>query len=533
MTNNIQQLHQQAQQALNQQQFKLAHQCLVQILQQDKNFADAYFLLAMIASAHHNRVKAIELINNALGLCPLNAEYLAQLAKHYALENQHVKAVHFAQLAGQQKPSSSLVLDTIGVAFSQVGQHQQAVIFFKQAVAITNNNPTFYFNLGASLKFNGDFKAAKAAYHKTLALAPNYYKAYFALSSLGGITKKNNHIPQLKMLLTATTQADDLLYIGHALAREYEALADYQQAFKKLKSIKHNKLKQLNQSTMGYDIEQDRQMFASLQRTFDNKTHGLSPGDDNNEAIFIVGMPRTGTTLVERILSQHSEVSTAGELQHFGLLLKKMSQSRSNRVIDQETIEGAKNIDFKQLGQAYIESTRAVTGKAAKFVDKMPLNVLYAGFILSALPNAKIICLDRNPLDSIVSNFRQLFAVNFSYYNYAYDLATTAEFYLLFKKLIALWQRQFPDSFYIVNYEKLVNNPQHEAKKMIEFCGLDWQENCIAIDKNSAPVATASAVQVRQPINNKSIGNWRKYESHLEQVKDILRQGGIDPEQLI
>ena len=170
-------------------------------------------------------------------------------------------------------------------------------------------------------------------------------------------------------------------------------------------------------------------------------------------------MPRSGTTLVERIISQHTDVTSAGELQHFGLLVKKMAKTLSNRVIDAETVTATKDINFKELGKAYIESTRAITGKTAKFVDKMPLNVLYVGFILQALPKAKIICLDRNPLDTIVSNFRQLFSVNQSYYNYAYDLQTTTEFYLLFKQLAELWLALFPDNFYLINYERLVNEP--------------------------------------------------------------------------
>jgi len=122
-----------------------------------------------------------------------------------------------------------------------------------------------------------------------------------------------------------------------------------------------------------------------------------------------------------------------------------------------------------------------------------------------------------------VSNFRQLFAVNFSYYNYAYSLSDTTDFYLSFKMLAELWLTLFPENFYLVNYEQLVNNPQQEAKKMVEFCGLDWQENCLHIDNNDAPVATASAVQVRQPISNKSIGNWRKYEHYLSNVITKLK----------
>lgn len=517
MSSKIEVLHQQAQQALNQGLYQQAHQQLILILQQDKQFADAYFLLAMIASAHHNPVKAIELIKQANMLAPNNAEYLSQLAKHFALVNDHVQAVSFAELAAKLSPKSSLTLDTLGVAYSQIGLHKEAVSFFKRAVEINANNASYLFNLGASLKFIGDFVGAKKAYEQTILLAPNYYKAHAALTGLGGISADCNHIPLLEKLFMQTQQADDRLYIGHALAREYEALKDFDKAFHYLDSAKKLKLKQFN-----YSIDEDKALFKSLKNHFTNRENSLSKGFATGEPIFVVGMPRSGTTLVERIISQHSEVTSAGELQHFGLLVKKMAQTPSNRVIDADTVAATKNIDFAELGKAYIESTRAITGKTAKFVDKMPLNVLYVGFILQALPKAKIICLDRNPLDTIVSNFRQLFAVNQSYYSYAYNLESTTEFYLLFRELAALWLSIFPDNFYLVNYEKLVNEPLVEAKKIISFCNLPWQEHCVNIHQNSAPVATASSLQVRSPINNRSVGNWKKYNAYLDEVKEIL-----------
>jgi tetratricopeptide (TPR) repeat protein len=517
MYNTTKILHQQAQQALNQGLYQQAHQKLIAILQQDKYFSDAYFLLAMIASAHHNFLKAIELIKQANKLAPNNAEYLSQLAKHYALENNHVQAVYFAELTAQLASKSSLTLDTLGVAYSKIGLHEKAVIFFQQAVAINDKNPNYFFNLGAALKFVGDFDGAKKAYEKTIAMAPNHYKAHAALTGLGGISATSNHIPLLEQLFSQTQHADDSLYIGHALAREYEALKDFDKAFFYLDTAKKCKLKQFN-----YDFDEDKALFSCIESHFKNVDSSKAQGFDTDEPIFVVGMPRSGTTLVERIISQHSEVTSAGELQHFGLLLKKMAKTPSKRVIDAETIAATENINFARLGEDYIESTRAITGKTAKFVDKMPLNVLYVGFILKALPKAKIICLDRNPLDTIVSNFRQLFAVNQSYYSYSYDLESTTEFYLLFKQLTALWLALFPENFYLINYEKLVNDPVNEAKQLIEFCDLSWQEQCVDIDQNSAPVATASAMQVRSPINNSSVGNWKKYDAYLDGVKAIL-----------
>ncbi|MBA6340440.1 sulfotransferase [Colwellia sp. MB02u-10] len=516
MAQTISVLHQQAQQAINKSEYRLAHQCLIKILQQDKHFSDAYFLLAMIASVHHNIDKAILLIEQAIVLAPNNSEFLAQLAKHYALSKNHLLALKNAKSSQTLNPTSALTWDTLGVTYSQIGLHQLAVPCFEKAIKKDKTVTEYFFNLGASQKFNGDFIGARTNYEQCVLLSPMHCKAHAALTSLGQVSASDNHIPALEHLHKNIAQTDNLLYISHALAREYEALKNYDKAFHYLQNAKQKKLTQLD-----YSINDDKTMFTALEQTL-KQQQDVKKGFASSEALFVVGMPRSGTTLVERIISQHSEVTSAGELQHFGLLLKKMTKTTTNKVIDAETVQAACNIDFCQLGKDYIDSTRAITGKTAKFVDKMPLNFLYVGFILQALPNAKIICLDRNPLDTIVSNFRQLFAVNFSYYNYAYDLSTTAEFYVLFKKLISFWLELYPDNFYIVNYEQLVNNPEAEAKKLVEFCALSWQEACLHINDNKAPVATASALQVREPINNKSIGNWQKYDKYLDEVKALL-----------
>lgn len=523
MNSTISALHQQAQQALNKGEFQQAHHYLMAILQQDKYFSDAYFLMAMIASAHHNSHKAIELIEQANKLSPNNAEYLAHLAKQYALISEHVKAIKYVDLAAQCSPHSALTLDTIGVTYSQIGLHEKAVTFFKQAVTL-QSSPAFYFNLGVSQTFIGDFVSARKSHQQVLKLAPDFCKSHTALSALTKVTPQQNNIADLKILFEKTSNADDKLNVGHAIAREYEGLSDNAHAFKYLKLAKQHKL-----NSIDYDYLDDHQMLTSISEYFSQSTNTskLSQGYPSKEAIFVVGMPRTGTTLVERILSQHTDVTSAGELEHFGLLLKKMSTSETKRILDADTIAASKNINFKKLGQAYIDSTRAITGATTRFVDKMPLNILYVGFILQALPNAKVICLDRNPLDTIVSNFRQLFAANAYNYNYAYDLVTTAKFYIEFSKLAKLWLKLFPDNFYLANYQELVNQPEMNAKKLVEFCGLTWQDDCLHIDKNSSPVATASAVQVRTPINNKSIGNWQKYQPYLDEVKALLTEHQI------
>lgn len=158
----------------------------------------------------------------------------------------------------------------------------------------------------------------------------------------------------------------------------------------------------------------------------------------------------------------------------------------------------------------------------------MPLNFFYVGFIRAALPKAKIVCLRRNPLDTCLSNYRQLFSTGFSYYNYAYNLTDTALYYIQFAELIALWQEKFQHNFYQIHYEALVANPQAEAEKLLRFCNLQWQSQCLDFEKNQSPVATASSVQVRNKIYTSAIDRWRRYDEFLGGIKTLFAQAGID-----
>ena len=154
----------------------------------------------------------------------------------------------------------------------------------------------------------------------------------------------------------------------------------------------------------------------------------------------------------------------------------------------------------------------------------MPLNFLYVGLIKKALPNAKIIILNRHPMDVCISNFRTLFAVNFSYYNYAYDLIDTAKYYCLFKELMAFWDDAFPNQLLNVCYEELVENPQQQISRILDYCELDWQDACLNFHSNSAPVSTASSVQVRQPMNNQSIGRWKRYGKEVKELETFFKE---------
>jgi len=519
----VETIHKNALSFINSQNYEKAHQACLQILQIDNQHADAYFLLGIIACATGSMSKAISLIEKALSFTSDNSEYIAHLAKCYAFKGEKKKVELLCERAIQLKPKQALTLDTIGTAFSRIGLYEKSVLYFQHAVQKQPDNPAFLYNLGAALRFMGDFDGARRYFEQAISLNHKFYKAHSALSGLRGITQESNHISRLQKLINNSLQTDELLHICHAIASEYEALHQYDSAFEYLEKAKFKKRQQLN-----YQFSDDVAIFDEIFNYFQSEHLSAESNCLTKDPIFVVGMPRTGTTLVERIISQHSQVASVGELQNFGILLKQLSKSSSRKVLDPETILAAKDINYSQLGNGYIESTRILTGNKEKFVDKMPLNILYAGFILQSMPNAKIICLDRHLLDTIISNFKQLFAVNFSYYNYAYALKTTAEFFVRFHQLRQFWQSRYPDNFLIVNYETLVNNPEVEAKKIISHCSLEWQSTCLNIESNNTPVATASAVQIREPIHNRSVGHWKNYEKHLAEVKLMLDHASIN-----
>lgn len=492
------------------------------MLEHDGAHADAHFLLAMVAATAGNFHEARELIERAIELDGKRAEYHAQLARCLALLKREPEARAAAERAVALGAGDALTLDTLGVVYSRLGAHERAVEFFERATALAPQQASYRYNHAASLRFLGLFDAAERAYEAAIAAEPKLYRAHSALADLKRQTEEHNHVARLKRLLDEVgDDVDGELHLCHALAKELEDLERYEEAFALLARGKSKK-----RATLDYSIGTDREIFAAVESLFDRGAAAGS-GYDNDEPIFVVGMPRSGTTLVERVLSSHPDVFSAGELQNFGICLKRAAGTASNRVLDVETLRRASSLDSAALGRAYIDSTRPATGRCPRFVDKMPLNYFYIGFIARALPRARIVCLRRDPLDTCLSNYRQLFALGFSYYNYAYDLRDIAQYYVLFDRLMGHWARVLPGKVLELRYEALVTDQETETRRLLAHCGLEWDPRCLEFERNTAAVATASAVQVRQKLYASAIGRWRRYAAELEPARRVLEAAGI------
>jgi hypothetical protein len=274
---------------------------------------------------------------------------------------------------------------------------------------------------------------------------------------------------------------------------------------------------------MTYNVEDDVSTIDRIIQLHDHAAIENCRGIEATECIFVVGLPRTGTTLVEQILSSHSAVYGAGELPAFPAEIIKAVQRLAGRlqVGKHEFAELALKVDAAELGGSYLEATRPQTGHTPFFVDKLPTNYLYAGMIRRALPNARIIVLARDPMDSCFAMYRTLFS---GAYPFSYDLSELAVYYAAWHRLIRHWQSVLGESLLVVRYEDLVLDYEATTRRLLAHCGLRWDDACLAFHKQTKAVTTASAVQVRRPLYLSSVGKWRNYQEYLKPLSESLKQ---------
>ncbi|MEZ5946021.1 MAG: sulfotransferase [Hyphomonas sp.] len=505
--------------------YRQAHALCLDVLTANPNSAEAYYLLGILTAEHGNHAKAIELFDRALRADDQHVGALAQKARSQMARLDRAKAVETAGKAAALTSDDPLTLDTLGVVFSRAGLHERAVPFYAAAIAAQPGEANFHYNHGAALQFIGRMEEAREAYESCLALTPHDTRALSALVQIRKQTHDSNDLARLEAAFAATSEdADDALRVGHALAKAHEDMGNADEALDWLKKAKAAKW-----AAIRYDPATDEALFSTARHQA-GALRGKA-GQAGPAPIFIVGMPRTGTTLIDRILSSHSLVTSAGELADFGMALKRLSGTQSNKVLDQETLAAAERVDLAALGRAYAQSVRATLGLEGRFIDKLPLNIFYAPAILAALPDARIICLRRHPADTVLSNYRQLFATRFPYYDYAYDLEACARYYVGFDRMVAHYSEVLsPDRFRQVRYERVVADIEGEARALLDFCGLAFEPACLSFHENAAPVATASSAQVREPLNTRSLARWKRYEAGLKPALDILEAAGcLDP----
>jgi tetratricopeptide (TPR) repeat protein len=420
-----------------------------------------------------------------------------------------------------------LLFDALGSFFSFVGDQHTALEAFEQAVVRAPDNAHFIFNRATVRRFLGQLAAAEADYDRVIALRPADFEAYKNRSDLRTQTPDGNHVAELEALV-ARGFADwrSEVQIRYTLAKEYEDLGDHAKSFDELRRGAGKRRENLR-----YDVATDVSTVDWIIEAF---THAVNAGAVHASGaapqpaapIFIVGLPRSGTTLVDRILSSHSQVRSAGELNDFALSLvaRVRSENGMEQLPRRELVARSAHIDFAALGREYLARARAVVPEG-RFTDKMPLNYLYCGLIRRALPDAKIVHLTRHPMAAGYAMYKTLFKDG---YPFSYDLDEIAQYYIAYRKLMDHWSAILPGAVYPLSYENLVADQIDETRKLLEFCGLDWEDGCTEFHRNPTATTTASASQVRRPIYDSSVSQWRHYTAQLSSLSRALKSAGIE-----
>ncbi len=487
------------------------------------NFGPGWDLSSRIALAAGDQVAALRLVDRAFVLEPDSFSIVSQKAScHLALHHLEQARELIGILAGRAHltaPES----DALGNLYSFSKDHASAQRWFANAVALDPGNAHYHLNLALALQANGHLEQAEQAFDQVARLNPNDHEAVLHRSRLRKQSKDCNHVRELEKILADNDKGwRAAVSLHYALAKEHEDLDEYGRAFEHLKSGAN-----LRRANMRYSVEADIAAMESVAthfspRFFATRTQFCA----SSQPIFIVGMPRTGTTLVERILSCHDGVYAAGELNNFAeILSRQVGALAGGAPLDRgQFIAQATRVDFAALGQQYVESTRPDTIGAAHFVDKLPLNFLYCGLILKALPHARVIHLTRHPMDTCFAVYKTLFK---QAYPFSYDLDELSKYYLAYRDLMRHWHNVLPGRILDVSYEDLVRNLESQSRRIASYCNLEWQPECLNFHESHLPSMTASLAQVRQPVYTSSIGRWRDYRPQLSRLEQVLSAAGL------
>jgi tetratricopeptide (TPR) repeat protein len=468
---------------------------------------------------------AIGCIDQALSIEPHDAPLLLQRAQCLLALGRLPEACAAAAAAQQYAPPNPVLFDAIGSLFSHAKDQKRALAAFERAATLAPNNPHFIFNRATVYRFLGQLAEAEADYDRVIALKPADYEAYKNRSELRTQSVDKNHIGELEALIgrgIADWRGD--VQVRYALAKEYEDIGAYQKSFEQLRQGADKR-----REHMRYDVATDVATVDWIIDAFpaapiETASHlARAPSD---APIFIIGLPRSGTTLVDRILGSHSMVHSADELDYFALCIVDAVRRRSGAVPlpRRELVARSADLDFPALGRDYLERARYVAAAEVRFTDKMPLNYLYCGLIRRALPKAKIVHVTRHPMAACYAMYKTLFKDG---YPFSYDLGEIGRYYLGYRRLMDHWQATMPGVIYPLSYEALIADQRGETRKLLDFCGLEWQDSCLEFHRNPQPTTTASAAQVRQRLYDSSVSQWRHYAAELAELRTLLSAAGI------
>ena len=436
-----------------------------------------------------------------------NREHLQSIISLFT-QGQLQQALSKATQMLETFPNSVVLYNIAGACNAGLMQFDAAINNYKQALKINPDFADAYNNMGNALKDKGDSEAAIQSYKQALKIKPDYAEVYRNLSNIHRYKEHDEYFLKMQSLCQSSSVSDEQrCHLNFALSKASEDLNEVGQSFNYLKIGN-----ELRKKILSYDIKQDIERFSQLKKSYPSIALQSVVESSDLKPIFILGMPRSGTTLVEQIVSSHSEVTGAGELSYvsrFGDPTARGAIKPNAKMI----------LDFRQR---YLEALKKRSDGRSIVTDKMPHNFLYVGLIFAAFPDAKVIHVNRDPAATCWSNYKHYFSS--TGLGYSYDLDDTVTYFGLYTDLMQFWLGHYGDRIYNINYDNLTMNQDDETRKLIEYLELEWENDCLSPQHNKRSVRTVSQQQVRQKVYQGSSQQWHKFEPYLNGAFDQLTE---------
>lgn len=418
----------------------------------------------------------------------------------------------------KQADKDVLLLSQIGDFYTACGQHEKAFDCYQRCLQQDSEHKGFLYNAAAAATALGKLEEAEALYDQLLKIDPGDFDAWQNRSTVRKQTPDHNHVKELKFVLGQLPEGHaGRIALNFALAKELEDLQDFEASFAHLQAGAIARRAQLQ-----YEVSGDEDTMRHIENVFDEAYLKAEPGGSAEQGpLFILGLPRSGTTLLNQMLASHSQVDSLGEINTLALAITRLVGPHKNRT---ELIEKAALINPDDLANAYLEGSRGFGKQAAYLIDKTPLNFLYIGLLRRALPNAKILHLRRHPVDSCYAVYKTLFRMG---YPFSYSLQDMGRYYMAYHALMGHWRRHLPDYFLDVDYEQLVTEPEQQLRRVLSYLQLPWEDACLDFSQQAPAAATASSAQVREPVYTTSVARWKCYQRQLMPLANKLKLHGI------
>ncbi len=487
------------------------------ILKRDPDNVTALRLLGNIGVEANRWVAAHRLLGRAVKLAPDFTLAWNDLANLYMREEHFDKALESVQRALELDPEMPFSHIVHGNILAKAQRHEESLQAYQRALDLSPLHGGALSGMGHVLKTIGRQQESIETYRKCIQAHPAHGEAYWSLANLKTFEFDQQEVEvMLKMVDEDALAYEPRVNMLMSLGKHFENQKDYDGAF-----AYYQQGNDLRRSHENYDPVQTEVIHDRIIEVFDHDfLHGRQAcGDPDPAPILIVGLPRSGSTLIEQILASHSQVEGTMELPDLSRIIRDLNHQRKDRVEFPEAVRDMHEDDFRALGQDYLKTTQRYRNGKAFFIDKMPNNFPFVGLLHLILPNARVINARRHPLDSCLGSYRQLF---FKGQSFTYDLFELGEYYLQYQRIMDHWNDVLPGKVLDVHYEQMVLDQENQTRRILEYCGLPWEDQCLRFYETRRAVNTASSEQVRQPIYTSALNFWRNYEAHLGELIEIL-----------